>query len=192
VAHHGPTSPGGVASGTALKLPKTSTLPYSVAAGSLTAGIVALVLVTMVFGPRLIRLARRRSAPDFAALGEPGDETVAPPGARAAEALARVEVASPEEEPDPRRAVIAAWIAMTGAIAELWRPRRESEAPREYLQTALEDAGVRPASAGRLTDLFEEARFGGRTIGEPVRTEAISALGQVRTELRGAVPAGFS
>jgi hypothetical protein len=164
-------------------LPPTRPLPFSASAGGLTA-LAVLVLVAVIFiTPRLIRASRQRSAPDFASLGGDDHPSLELSGAGAASAIAGVEVATPEQEPDPRRAVIAAWVAMTQAIAGVWRPRRDSEAPREYLESALEDAGVRPTSAERLTDLFEEARFGGRTVDETVRVDAITALAEIRQEL---------
>jgi hypothetical protein len=183
VAHHSGGQRIGVVIPRGQTLPPTRTLPFSASAGGLTALGVFIVVAAIVMTPRLIR-SRRQSAPDFTALAAGEHSALAmSPGAAAASAIAGVEVATPEREPDPRRAVIAAWVAMTEAIAEVWRPRRASEAPREYLENALEDAGVRPSSADRLTCLFEEARFGGRTVDEAVRADAIAALAEIRREV---------
>ena len=102
-----------------------------------------------------------------------------------------------EREPDPRRAVIAAWARMERGLAAAGLPRRPSEAPFEYaarvLETALDPAapgspdGVRGprqlSSVHRLTGLFERAKFSHHRIGEADRHEAIAALRAVRREL---------
>jgi hypothetical protein len=174
-----------------VSIPSGRTLPYSFTAGGVTAFVVVAAVLLIAFLPRLMRMLRSRSAPDFAHLGEREPRELALAGdTSAAELLAHVKVATHEREPDPRRAIVAAWIAMTTAMAEIFRPRLESEAPREYLDRALKEAGVRPSSAGRLTELFEEARFGGRAVGESLRTDAIKALAQVRDELRAHADVG--
>lgn len=181
--HPGGATLGGFA-GSHAKIPHTRPLPFSAAAGGLTILVVGLGVAALVIVPRLVRRARAGSTPDFADLGQLHHGGMSLARGVARDPLASVEVATPEREPDPRRAVVAAWIAMTAVMAETWRPRLESEAPREYLDRALVEAGVGPSSAGRLTDIFEEARFGGREVGESLRTEAIEALAQVRAELR--------
>jgi hypothetical protein len=191
VSRRQPAAGGGGGVAVHFSIRNSSTLPYSFTAGGVTAFVVVAAILLIVCLPRLMRRLRSRSAPDFAHLGERELRELALAGdTSAAELLANVEVATPEQEPDPRRAVVAAWLAMTTAMAEIFRPRLESEAPREYLDRALEEAGVRPSSAGRLTELFEEARFGGRVVGEALRTDAIEALAQVRAELRAHASAG--
>jgi Domain of unknown function (DUF4129) len=98
-----------------------------------------------------------------------------------------------EHEPDPRRAVIAAWARMERGLAAAGLPRRPSEAPFEYagrvLESALDPAGQgtpRPlglSAAHRLTGLFERAKFSHHDIGDRDRAEAIAALRAVRQEL---------
>jgi Domain of unknown function (DUF4129) len=98
-----------------------------------------------------------------------------------------------EREPDPRRAVIAAWARMERGLAAAGLPRRPSEAPFEYagrvLESALDPAGqVTPRALGlspahRLTGLFERAKFSHHDIGDRDRAEAIAALRAVRQEL---------
>jgi hypothetical protein len=190
VAHH-VSSSGGARPGLppSVKIPQGKTLPFSWTAGGITAMIVVVGLALLFAVPRLWRTWRRRSAPDFAQLGErETPELVLSRHAPQGDLLAGVRVASPEDEPDPRRAVVAAWIAMTAAMAAIFTPRLDSEAPREYLERALEEAGVLPASAERLTDLFEEARFGGHKVGEMLRIDAIQALARVRGELAAHSP----
>jgi hypothetical protein len=116
-----------------------------------------------------------------------------------------------EREPDPRRAVIAAWARMERGLAAAGLPRRPSEAPFEYAARVLEAALVPtdrgtppgfpgplptdrgtpsgPTSVHRLTGLFERAKFSRHRIGEEDREEAVAALRAVRRELAEAAEA---
>ncbi len=84
-----------------------------------------------------------------------------------------------------RRAVIGAYVRMERALAGRALAHRASEAPREYLARTRAALGAAGESAGRLTELFEEARFSPHEIGEPMRQEAIDALAALRAELGG-------
>ena len=88
-----------------------------------------------------------------------------------------------EREPDPRRAVIAAWARMERGLAAAGLPRHPAEAPFEYAGRVLEAALARPTSVHRLTGLFERAKFSQHRIGEGDRTQAIAALRAVRRDL---------
>jgi hypothetical protein len=88
-----------------------------------------------------------------------------------------------ETEPDPRQAVIRAYAGMEHALAEDGLPRRPSETPLEYLRRALERLSASTAATTRLTALFEQARFSSHVIDEPMRREALAALGELRAEL---------
>jgi Domain of unknown function (DUF4129) len=92
-------------------------------------------------------------------------------------------------ERDPRRAVIAAYARMERALGAAGVPRMPHEAPFEYVGRALRDLDVGERAVRRLTDLFERARFSTHEIDEPMRVEAIAALGRVRDELRSAAEA---
>jgi hypothetical protein len=94
-----------------------------------------------------------------------------------------------EGEPDPRRAVIAAWARMERGLAAAGLPRHPAEAPFEYAGRVLEAALARPASVHRLTGLFERAKFSRHAIGDEDRDEAIAALRAVRWEVAEAVEA---
>jgi hypothetical protein len=94
-----------------------------------------------------------------------------------------------EGEPDPRRAVIAAWARMERGLAAVGLPRHPAEAPFEYAGRVLESALARPASVHRLTGLFERAKFSRHAIGDQDRDEAIAALRAVRREVAEAVEA---
>src|SRR5512132_2972397 len=94
-----------------------------------------------------------------------------------------------EGEPDPRRAVIAAWARMERGLAAAGLPRHPAEAPFEYATRVLEAALARPSSVHRLTGLFERAKFSRHPVGQADREEAIAALRTVRRELAEAVAA---
>jgi hypothetical protein len=89
-------------------------------------------------------------------------------------------------EPDPRRAVIAAYARLERALAAAGFPRRPSDAPDEYLARVLHGADVSPSAVTRLTALFARAEFSSHEIGEAMREEAIDALEEVRDDLRAA------
>ena len=86
-------------------------------------------------------------------------------------------------EPDPRRAVIAAYARLERVLAGHRLPRRAAEAPLEYLARMLNDLSVRPEAARRLTNLFERAKFSQHAVGPEMKEEAISALETVRDDL---------
>jgi len=88
------------------------------------------------------------------------------------------------DEPDLRRAIIAAYARMERALAMAGVARRPSEAPFEYLERALRSLDTSGASVSRLTALFEWAKFSQHEPGPEMRDEAIEALAAVRDELR--------
>ena len=89
-------------------------------------------------------------------------------------------------EPDPRRAVIAAYARLERVLAAYGLPRRASEAPLEYLGRMLAVLSVQPTAARRLTELFERARFSEHAIGAEMKEQAIAALEDVRGDLAAA------
>jgi hypothetical protein len=89
-------------------------------------------------------------------------------------------------ERDPRKAVIGAYVRMERTLAARGFPRRESEAPLEYLARILGIVGGSGHSARRLTRLFERARFSPHEIDEKMRDDAIQSLIGLRAELEAA------
>jgi hypothetical protein len=89
-------------------------------------------------------------------------------------------------EPDPRRAVIAAYARLERALAAYGFPRRTSETQEEHLARILGDLDVETRSILRLTDLFTRAKFSQHEVNAEMKDEAIAALVQVRDELRAA------
>jgi len=89
-------------------------------------------------------------------------------------------------EPDPRRAVIAAYARLERVLASHGLPRKTSEAPLEYLSRMLGGLSVSPPAARRLTDLFERAKFSQHAVGPEMKEQAIGALATVRDDLAAA------
>ena len=89
-------------------------------------------------------------------------------------------------EPDPRRAVIAAYARLERVLAAHGLPRKPSEAPLEYLGRMLADLSVSDRAAGALTELFERAKFSQHAVGPEMKEQAIEALETVRDDLLAA------
>jgi hypothetical protein len=88
-------------------------------------------------------------------------------------------------DPDPRRAVIAAYARMEQALTLYGFPRRQSEAPYEYLHRVARDLDAEGPVAA-LTELFEIAKFSEHFVDETMRGRALDALTAVRQEVRAA------
>jgi NADH:ubiquinone oxidoreductase subunit 6 (subunit J) len=137
---------------------------------------VALVAIAAV-AIGLERRARRRAAGP------------APPPAAVETALADVLDETLDDlraERDPRTAVIAAYARMERALAAARLPRREAEAPEEYLTRVVDGVDLGRRNAGRLTALFAWARFSGHDVRPEMKDDAIDTLEAVRDELRAA------
>lgn len=91
-----------------------------------------------------------------------------------------------ELDPDPRRAVIQAYVRMEAVLAAHGHGRAPHEAPLEYLARVLRDLDVRAEAAHALTELFERARFSHHEIDAAMRAEAVASLEAVRDDLRAA------
>ena len=88
-------------------------------------------------------------------------------------------------DPDPRRAVVAAYARMEQALTVYGLPRKPAEAPYEYLRrVGRELEAEEPVAA--LTELFEVAKFSEHSVDETMRGRAIDALTAVRREVRAA------
>jgi Domain of unknown function (DUF4129) len=175
-----PPPPSTVAAPSTIEVPTPP--PTSGVVPWLVAGV-ALAAMLGIVGAQLVAERRRRRPP-------------APPAERLVGLLDDT-LEDLEREPDPRRAVIAAWARMERGLAAAGLPRRPSEAPFEYatrvLETALDPAApgspegfggpVQLSSVNRLTGLFERAKFSHHRIGEGDRAEAIAALRAVRQAL---------
>jgi hypothetical protein len=88
-----------------------------------------------------------------------------------------------EAEPDPRKAVIAAYVRMDRWLARAGFGRRSSEAPFEHLDRIVDGLGATTAVGGTLAGLYERAKFDYRPCGPEMKQAAIAALVQLREEL---------
>jgi Domain of unknown function (DUF4129) len=87
-------------------------------------------------------------------------------------------------DPDLRRAIVAAYARMEAALARAGLPRHPAEAPYEYLERALASLDASAGSVRRLTALYEWAKFSHHDPEPAMRDEAVGALVAVRDELR--------
>jgi hypothetical protein len=141
----------------------------------LPVSITLALLAVAVFGFWWSGRSRRR------ARGELGN-----PLADALEAALDESLDDLRAEPDPRRAVIAAYARLERVLASHGLPRKTSEAPLEYLSRMLGGLSVSPPAARRLTDLFERAKFSQHAVGPEMKEQAIDALVRVRDDLAAA------
>ncbi|MGH9106263.1 MAG: DUF4129 domain-containing protein [Acidimicrobiales bacterium] len=88
-----------------------------------------------------------------------------------------------EAEPDPRKAVIAAYARMERWMARAGLGRRLSEAPFEHLDRVVGLLGATVAVSATLAGLFERAKFDRRPCGPEMKQEALAALRRLRQEL---------
>jgi hypothetical protein len=129
--------------------------------------LLALIAAAVVTRRRLGPATDRRTAPEVlaAALDESLDDL--------------------RNDPDLRRAIIAAYARMEIALGAAGLPRHEAETPFEYLERALLALDTSARAVHRLTDFFEWARFSHHEPEPWMRDEAVDALSAVRDELRG-------
>lgn len=139
---------------------------------------VAVVVVTAA-GWATARWVRTRGTARGAAPPEHGRAA----GEPVLEEALRLSLEDLRREPDPRRAIVAAYARMLAVLGRLGVPRRAAEAPLEYLRRVLGELEGDPEPTRRLTDLFQRAQFSRRPVTEDMRAEAIQALNSVRERL---------
>ena len=139
--------------------------PLALAAGGLiVAGVVAALVV----------VRRRR---------QPGG--ISPEAAAEIEAALEEAIEDLQRDPDARRAVIAAYARMERALGAHGLRRSPAETPYEYLARVARLLEAEDAM-GRLTALFEHAKFSTHAVDEEMRRQAIEALTAVRVDVRAA------
>jgi hypothetical protein len=87
-------------------------------------------------------------------------------------------------EADPRRAIIATYARLERVLAANGVPRRPAETAQEYVPRALRSLALDPRAVERLAELFARAKFSHHEVDTTMKEEAISALEDVREELR--------
>jgi hypothetical protein len=86
-------------------------------------------------------------------------------------------------ERDPRKAVIAAYVAMERAMARKGWARRPHEAPTEHLARVLGVAPARAQDLDALVDLYEFARFSEHPVTPAMRDIAVESVRRLRADL---------
>jgi hypothetical protein len=143
--------------------PEFAWIPVLVVLALAAAGIAAYVVAS-----------RRRRAPD--AVEEHAAEQVADTLEDTLDDL--------RAEPDPRRAVIAAFARLERALTSSGLPRAPAETAEEYVARVLGRLDVDRQPVRALTDLFETAKFSQHEVDEAMREAAIAALVRIRDDLR--------
>jgi hypothetical protein len=166
----------------------TSTPGPSVGWVPVAAGAAVALLAVAAY--QLLRRRRARLAPMEKAAG--AREALQQ---RRREAVAALELSLDAlwAEPDPRKAVIAAYARMDQWLAHAGLGRRPSEAAFEHLDRVMAGLGATAAVGAKLAELFERAKFDRRPCGADMKQAALEALVRLRDELLapfgGAVPA---
>ena len=88
-----------------------------------------------------------------------------------------------EREPDPRRAVIAAYARMERTLGHHGLARKLSETAIEYMRRALLEFTARNDAVERLTSLFEQAMFSKHEITGDMKQDAIGSLREIRESI---------
>jgi hypothetical protein len=118
----------------------------------------------------------------------PSDETAIPSPSASLQTVLDEAISAIPDSDDPRLVVIKAYSRMEHALAEAGRPRRPSEAPRQYLDRVLGDLRVRPAAITGLTLLFEEARYSRHPMDPGMGRAAVAAMEAVQGDLMEHAP----
>jgi hypothetical protein len=87
-------------------------------------------------------------------------------------------------EHDPRKAVIAAYVAMERAMARKGWARRPHEAPTEYLARVLGVAPARAHDLDELVDMYQFARFSEHAVTPVMRDTAVDSVRRLRADLQ--------
>ena len=147
-----------------------------IAAAAVAAAIIALVRGWTPLGPR-----QAPEPPPMPLLPEPAIDEAA-----AADSLAE-SARRLLHDPDPRRAIIAAYAELLDGLAAAGAARAAHEAPEEHLQRSLRQLGIPPAPLSEVTRLFLVARFSNHPLGETDRQQALRALNDAERILRHSI-----
>lgn len=138
--------------------------------------LIAALLAAALLAALIVMLYRRRRAWRFSRRPDPlaGDQVADAP-AELARAVGSGRRALRELD-DARAAIIGCYLAMEESLARAGAERGGAETPDEYLARAVAAGLAAPGPAGRLTELFYEARFSTHPMPPSRRDEASAAL----------------
>lgn len=143
--------------------------------GSTLRSLLLILLVVAVAAAIIVWLIRMPDRDDGGADTD-GDQSPADPE--------RVDLAQPFEagidaaleDPDPRRAICAAYGRLLDGFAAAGLPRRPEEAPEEHVRRCISQAGMDPRPVRELLGLFALARFSTHAVTEAHRADAVRAM----------------
>jgi len=184
IHHHGQHGPAAQSSGKGhAPARKAPTIPPSAARAHFDWPIAVGLLGLLFIGGVLYALRGRQTASDLRAPSEQPDLLVE------LSAVVSESIDDLRADPDPRRAVIAAYARMEGVLARHGYERRPAETPFEYLSRILRELRVRGRAVQELTELFELAKFSIHAIDTEMKERALAAFLSVRDDLRQPLPA---
>jgi uncharacterized membrane protein YozB (DUF420 family) len=175
--HHSARPPGGNSRGRGAKFSRPPHIVNPKSGAHFDWEFAAILGGSALLAAAYFAMRRQRFQPELEPEGETSVEEVL-------SAVVREAIDDLRNEPDPRRAVIAAYARMEAVLGRHGHPRRAAEAPYEYVRRVLTDLNVAPDAIAELTDLFELAKFSPHRIGEEMRERAIAAFVSVRDEVR--------
>lgn len=155
-------APAGASHPAAISVSHTGGHPLAVAAVTLA------VLAGLALGARAARRRRARAGRLSALLTASQPQETPSAGAR------------PEDERDPRRAIIQAYASFESSLEAARQGRRPYETPEELLARVFSDGDDGAGPARLLTALYERARFATSSLGPAERAQALDALGELR------------
>jgi hypothetical protein len=126
-----------------------------------------------------LMLGRRRAAPAETSTRLTEEEQAETIADFADQLISEVEL-----EQDPRIAIQRVYAAVETGLGARELRRKPAETPLKYLDRVFGRRKSAAPALGRLTDLFQVARFSSEPIGPDARTQAIEALRELRDEYR--------
>jgi hypothetical protein len=106
--------------------------------------------------------------------------------ARAEEVAAALESGLAElsdADADPRRAIIACWVRLEETASAAGTPRHPSDAPADYVLRLLAAHQMSRPVLARFAAVYRQARYSSGPVDAGMRSTAVSALRQLRSEL---------
>lgn len=152
----------------------SAALPIGLLFAAIALFVVVIALLSLIQAIRRPRLPGGAAAAGFSPLDE--TEELAEAVEAGSQALAY--------EGDAREAVIACYAAMEQAVQGFGFARPTADTPEDLLRRATEKGLVPAGPAGRLTDLFREARFSRHPVTDVQRGAARDALAAIAAHIQ--------